>query len=325
MTTLADGSHLVAGGCIVDGCSTATASTYVVGGEGTADAMPAADMLQPRAGHTATLLADGRVLVVGGFVGEGTAPSRSAEVYDPAAGTWEAMGELAIGRGGNATALLGDGRVLIAGGWLGSDTYTETTELFEPATGKFEPGPDLPVAADGLAATTLDDGSVLVVGGQHRFEVATDAAVRITPDGEVVQVDPLATARFKHTVVTLPSGEALVLGGTVDDRVLLRTTELFDPDTNSFRPGPDLDQGRYKLTGSAAVLPDGRIVVAGGGPGVELLDPERGESVPITSAGSEWASFSTVGVSNGRVVVIGGYDRSIALTDTQLELTVADL
>ena len=325
LTTLADGTHLVAGGCDVDGCSTATASAYLVGADGAAGATPTADMLQARAGHSATLLEDGRVLVTGGFAGEGTAPLSSAEVFDPASGEWERVGDLETGRGGDAAALLGDGRVLVAGGWLRSNTYTETTELFDPATGEFEPGPDLPVAADGLAATTLDDGSVLVVGGQQRSEVGTGAAVRITPDGGIVEVESLGTARFKHTVVTLPSGEALVLGGTVDDQALLRSTEVFDPGTNSFRPGPDLDQGRYKLTGGAVVLPDGRVVVAGGGPGVELLDPGSGVSTPISSAGSEWASFSTVGVSSGRVVVIGGYDRSIALTDTQVEFSVADL
>ena len=54
-----------------------------MGADGTADAVPAADMLQARAGHTATLLEDGRVLVTGGFAGEGTAPLRSAEVFDP--------------------------------------------------------------------------------------------------------------------------------------------------------------------------------------------------------------------------------------------------
>ncbi len=315
LTTLADGVHLVAGGCDVDGCSTATGSTYLVGPDG---ALPAADMVQPRAGHTATLLEDGRVLVVGGFAAEGTAPQRSAEVFDPATGRWELVGDVATGRGGAAAALLGDGRVLIAGGWVGSDTYTATTELFDPETGRFESGPDLPAAADGLAATSLNDGSVLVAGGQSRSQVPTDAAVRITRDADLVQIKGLDTARFKHTVVTLPSGEALVIGGTTDDQRLLRTTEIFDPVTSQFRPGPHLDEGRYKLTGAAAALPDGRVVVAGGGPGVELLNPNSGTSTLIPAAGRQWASFSTVGISNGQVVVIGGYDRDITLAVADL-------
>jgi hypothetical protein len=322
LTTLPDGRHLVAGGCDVDGCETASGSAFLLGPDG---AVPTDDLVEARDGHTATLLAGGDVLVAGGYAGEGMPPLASAEVYDSDSGTWRPVGDLAVGRGGHAAALLGDGRVVVAGGWVGSGTRTATTEIYDPATGRFTPGPDLPVSADSLAATSMRDGSVLVVGGTPDGSSASSASIRINADGSAEQVGDLTTARFKHTAVLLPSGEALVLGGTVDDRHLLRSTEIFDPVVNEFRAGPELLSGRYKLAGSAAVLPDGRVVVGGGGPGLEVVDVDRAGSEVVDEAGADWASFSTVGVARGRLVVVGGYDRDIRLTDTNIDLALRDL
>jgi hypothetical protein len=322
LTTLPDGRHLVAGGCDVDGCASATGTAFLLGPEG---AEQTGDLIHARDGHTATLLAGGDVLVTGGFAREGTPPLTSAEVFHRDTGTWQRVGELALGRGGHAAALLGDGRVVVAGGWVGSGTRTATTEIYDPATQRFTPGPDLPEPVDGLAATSLGDGSVVVLGGTRDGGTATSAGLRVRADGSAAQVAPLITPRFKHTVVLLPSEDALVLGGTTDDRELLRSTEIFDPVTNVFRPGPDLVSGRYKLTGSAAVLPDGRVVVAGGGPGVEVVDADLAGSEVVEGAGTDWASFSTVGVARGRLVVVGGYDREIRLTDTHIDLALGDL
>ena len=111
------------------------------------------------------------------------------------------------------------------------------------------------MAVDGLAATPLRDGSALVVGGTPDGGSASSAAVRIRVDGSAEQVEDLATPRFKHTVVLLPSGEALVLGGTSDDRHLLRSTEIFDPVRGEFRAGPTLVSGRYKLSGRPPCCP----------------------------------------------------------------------
>jgi hypothetical protein len=321
MTPLPDGSLLVVGGCVVGGCATATATTFLVK-PGAVARGPA--LTGPRDGHTATSLTDGRVLVAGGYSGEGAPPLASAELFDPATSRWTSVGSMILGRGGHAAARLGDGRVLVVGGWLGPRRPTATTEIFDPATGTFSAGPPLPVAADGLAATSLPDGCVLVVGGQTTPNVATDAATTVCPDLSVRRVGALATGRFKHGIVTLRSGAVVVFCGTTDDRRLLASTEIYDPAAQAFRPGPDLASGRYKLNGSAAVLPDDRVVVAGGGSGVEVLDLVTG-SRRVDAAGTGRASFSTVGVSGSRVVVVGGYDEQIRLTRTYLSLAVADV
>jgi hypothetical protein len=321
MTPLPDGSLLVAGGCVVDGCATASDATFVVSAAGVSRGPSLANA---RDAHTATALTDGRVLVTGGFGAEGTPPRSTAEVFDPSARSWRTVGSMALGRGGHAAARLGDGRVLVAGGWVGPRQYTATTEVFDPATDAFVPGPSLPVAVDGLAATSLPDGCVLVVGGQSSPGVATGAAATVCADLRVRPVGQLSTGRFKHGVVTLRSGEVVVLGGTTDDRQLLASTEVYDPASRTFRLGPALASARYKLGGSVAALPDGRVVVAGGGSGVEVLDLATG-SRRVAAAGSGRSSFSTVGVSASRVVVVGGYDEQIRLTRTFLSIPLADV
>lgn len=100
----------------------------------------------------------------------------------------------------------------------------------------------------------------------------------------------MGQARFKRTMVALGSGRILIIGGTSNDQDVLATTEIYDPATRRFTPGPTMSTGRYKLSGSAAVLPDGQIVVAGGGPGIELIDPEAGHSKRLSAVGSMYAS-----------------------------------
>jgi len=322
MTALAGGDLLVAGGCDVDGCTSATTSTFVVAGTSVARV---ADLAQARDAHTAVPLADGRVLVVGGFAGEGQPPLASAELFDPETGRWTTTGSLQLGRGGHAAALLGDGRVLVVRGWIGPSTYTNTTEIYDPRSGGFIAGPRLPVAADGLAAAPLPEGCALVVGGQIHSQVATDRAVTICPDGRLHQVGNLRTARFKHGVVALDSGQVFVVGGTPDDATLLTSTERYDPATHRFSPGPDMLSGRYKLTDSVVALPGDRVVVAGGGEGVELIDLSAGRSTAITQLEGGRRSFSTVGVTEGQLVLVGGYEESIRLSRTYGTVPVADL
>lgn len=322
-TTLADGSVVVAGGCVIDGCGTATDTVFEL--EATGAVSPAPPMTTSRAGHSAVGLLDNAVLVVGGFTGEGAAPLASTEVRQPG-GKWDPFASLRLGRGGNGLAVLGNGSAIVVGGWLGPRRYTETTEILDPLTNTFEYGPDLPVAADGLAAVTMSDGSVLVTGGQVAPGVATDMAVVVSADGQhITPVGPLVHPRFKHATVLLPSGEVLVIGGTSDDRALLTSTELFDPESKTFREGPALVNGRYKLTGSTVVLPDGSVLVGGGGEGVELIDVEGGVATVRSEFTTRVGSFDTINLLGEQVLHLGGYDRQIRLTRTYEVVPVSTL
>src|SRR5262249_41581838 len=97
-------------------------------------------MTTPRYDATGTELADGRVLVAGGWCCAGnTGTQASAEIYDPSTGTWSATGSMSTPRAGGASATrLQNGRVLIAGGANGG-TVVPTAEIYDPSTGMFSP------------------------------------------------------------------------------------------------------------------------------------------------------------------------------------------
>jgi N-acetylneuraminic acid mutarotase len=122
-------------------------------------------MTMARAGHTTTLLADGRVLVVGGGVGDETT-ARSAELYDPVKETWTLVSSMARFRTGHTATTLGDGRVLVAGGvGLGSDPpRLASAELFDPRTGTWTETASMITPGFGQTATLLHDGRVLALG-----------------------------------------------------------------------------------------------------------------------------------------------------------------
>src|SRR6266480_1714176 len=117
-----------------------------------------------RDAHTATLLANGMVLVVGG-VDIGSVSSPSAEVYDPASGTWAVTGSLNHERFYHTATLLPDGKVLVAGGYNRINKIIESVELYDPATGSWTLVNELNTARFTHTATLLPDGMVLVAGG----------------------------------------------------------------------------------------------------------------------------------------------------------------
>jgi len=92
-------------------------------------------MLEPRSGHTATLLPDGKVLIAGGMRRNQDFYS-SAELYDPATGKFQFTGEMHQRRVGQVAVLLHSGKVLIAAGWVGQGG-TDSAELYDPSTGNF--------------------------------------------------------------------------------------------------------------------------------------------------------------------------------------------
>src|SRR6266571_3996260 len=124
--------------------------------------------------HTATLLPDGRVLVVGGE--HGHYPLASAELYDPATGTWSDTGSLNTARDSHTATLLPNGMVLVAGG---RETIPgiglASAELYDPATGTWSPTGSLDTARVFNTETLLRNGKVLVTGGQDSrgFELAS--------------------------------------------------------------------------------------------------------------------------------------------------------
>src|SRR6266566_7254335 len=225
-----------------------------------------------RAGHTATLLADGRILIVGGETANG--PVSRAEIFDPAAGGFSVTGSSVVARADHTATLLGDGRVLIAGG-RHFTTLLDATELFDPATGSFVPLPlTLRRPRAGHSATVVADGTLLIAGGDD----AGSAEMLDPAKGNSTLLPTLlAVPRAYHAATLLESGNVLIVGGVGRDNSPLDSVELFDPATVSFDfAAPVMQVARVQP--SLRVLPDGKVQVIGGSRdnSLEVFDPAAG-------------------------------------------------
>src|SRR6266550_2999128 len=162
-----------------------------------------------RESHTATLLPNGKVLVAGGRTGAGVLSS--AELYDPASGTWSATGSLNTARRFHTATLLPNGKVLVAGGAI-----LPSEELYDPASGAWSPTGSLITGRCRHTATLLPNGKVLVAGGQGTGGVILSSAEVYDPaSGTWSATGSLNTARWFHTATLLPNGKMLVAGGAI--------------------------------------------------------------------------------------------------------------
>src|ERR1041384_1130171 len=155
------GERLVSGAAMIIGRKSTPSANHASSVEFVAP-VDSASMASERHGHTATRLADGRVLIAGGENTSGTL--NQTEIYDPASGSFTAAANLGAARADHTATLLADGRVLIAGGRSGANSVA-TTEIFDPATGSFTNGPSMSVARAGHSATLFANARVLIVGG----------------------------------------------------------------------------------------------------------------------------------------------------------------
>ena len=306
-TVLKSGQVLITGGCAGPGCERILASVelYDPAHRSFRAVRP---MSVPRASHAAVALPDGRVLVSGGWTG--SRATASAEVYDPLTDRWSAVGDMTEARVSHIAIALADGRVFVMGGGAGRLGDLATAEVYDPASGTF--------AAVGrmhtnhYLATALGDGRVLVTGGQdaqgdilRSAEIFDPATNQFEPTGD------MATARVKHAGALLADGRVLIIGGSDRRgyRARFRSTEIYNPQTGTFSPGPDMHWGRHKLRDAVAVLPSGAVLVAGGAAIPELFDPTRHIFVPAEGQLSGPQMFATATLlPSGEVLVVGGYD-----------------
>ena len=249
-----------------------------------------------RAEHTATLLANGQVLVA-----SGPGASDSAELYDPATGLWTGTGGFFDPRDGHTATLLLDGRVLVAGGQSNAHSPYPFGEVYNPATGSWSTTDLMYYFRYYPTATLLANGNVVVAGGVDNVmggDLAT--AERYYLPGYWVETYDLNHARAFHTATLLPNGKVLVAGGQGP----LANAELYDPATHAWTYTGSLNTAHSRHT--ATLLPNGKVLVAGGAT-AELYDPDTGTWTYTGSLNTVRSSHTATLLPDGKVLVAGGY------------------
>ncbi|MBX6721961.1 MAG: hypothetical protein IRY92_01785 [Dactylosporangium sp.] len=256
-TLLPDGRVLLAGGCAVDGCTTSEvepSSEFYVPGRGF---VPGPPMVHPRSSHTATLLPDGRVLIVGGWAREGTSSLAEAEMFDPATGARTSGPAMPQPRHAATSIVLPNGDILITGGQDRTGHGLSTTVIYHPGSGVWRPGPRMVMPRFKHAITIVEGDRVMVLGGTTDDITLLASTEILDLTTNTFTLGPaMSTPRYKFpdAVVRTTAGHLVVAGGTQVD--------VLAPDGRSFRAITTGAARRWFPTATA--LPDGTVLIVGG-------------------------------------------------------------
>jgi hypothetical protein len=266
-----------------------------------------------RYSHAAVLLNGGQVLVLGGWTNSAgySFALSSAELYDPATGTFSLTGSMAQARIAPAAVVLRSGKVLVAGGYgpsaFGGYVPLSSAELYDPASGTFFPAGNMLSARQGLTATLLADGSHVLLAGGSDASVGTVDTAEVydeATDSFTATVGNMTQPRHGHATALLPTGKVLVAGGCNYFSCPSSSAELYDPDTQTFAVTGSMNAGRYNAT--ATPLANGVLLAGGMDASGEVYDPSAGtfsSTQPMTQVRSEFAAAQ---LPSGQVLLAGG-------------------
>ena len=219
------------------------------------------------------LLANGTVLVEGGFDGSSKCQN-SAELYNVAYGTWTLTGSMNTGRAYHTATLLPSGKVLAAGGvtvpsgQVGHQA-SAGAEIYDPISGNWSTVASMKTARSDHTATLLTNGKVLIDGGMNDAGLASDEEIFDPVSASWTITGPLNIPRADHTATLLPNGKVLVAGGADYNGTAYvsmdSSAELYDPSTGTWTMTGSMNKARAYHT--AALLPNGKVLVFGGGDG----------------------------------------------------------
>lgn len=267
----------------------------------------------PRAGPTATQLNNGMVLLAGGNnTGIASGSTASAELYNPATGTFIPTGNMNVGHNLHTATLLNTGMVLIAGGITTNDAPIAAAELYDPATGTFTLTGSMNTPRYLHTSILLPSGKVLLASG-----VANNTAELYDPTTGTFQLTgSLNVERDAFASALLNDGRVLVVGG-LGTSGYLSSAELYDPATGLFTLTGSMNAPRDLF--SATLLNNGMVLVAGGvsnsqtSSGAELYDPATGLFTATGSLNNGRFRYSATLLTNGTVLLAGGDMSSVGI------------
>ena len=289
---------------------------------------PTGNLTMGNPARTATLLADGRVLVAGGvkrFSPVCHGGTAAVELYDPSSGSFASTGSMAQPRTNHAAALLASGEVLIAGGLgsasdcedLGGPFAQNQAELYDPSTGAFKPTGSMANPRQLHTATLLANGQVLIAGGSNETgDLWPMAEVYDPSSGAFQSTANMIQPRVEHSATRLSNGEVLIAGGLSTSKSPTAAAELFDPASGNFTSTGSMLAPRFEHT--ATILMNGRILIAGGYTdskdaygnfqalsSAEIYDPATGSFSPTGPMLEARAGHTATLLPNGTVLVAG--------------------
>ncbi|MDP2274857.1 MAG: kelch repeat-containing protein [Archangium sp.] len=288
---------------------------------------PAPLLKDARQHHTASLLKDGRVLVVGGRGVDGLSTLASCELFDPKKNKWSTCAPLNVARSHHAATALEDGRLLVIGGTThesieGQNRFIAlaSVEVYEPKKNTWLTVAPMTDARNGHTATLLLDGTVLVVGGAREQRQHLTSVERFDPVANTWKPEkPLDVARWLHAAVRNSEGDVVVVGGRSNagqqgkgPGVSIADVERFDVKSGSWQVLPPMSEPRQR-TAVIAEASDGGIIVVGGQTATSSTNYAETWSPGL----AEWKAFenhlsmslsshSGTRLPSGDLVVIGG-------------------
>lgn len=306
---MADASHSHSLRCWLGQAAVAlvVASEVVLGSGG----LVARAACAPPAGHSATLLADGRVLVT---ISTEAQLTNQAEIFDPATDRWT---QTSIQRdGGVAATLLADGRVLLTG----ADCDRYGPQIYDPRTDTVSTAAAMPVPnGGGYAAVLLRSGKVLVAGGYGgprdvNLQPRSVAQLYDPATNRWTLAAPPLSLRVNPQSVLLADGRVLVAGGSVSaggPLPFLTSVEIYDPAADSWLPAGEISANGYQSSALAA-LGNGTALAAGGGDNgrpttsAEVFEPSTRTWLTTGSLVQPRSGATAIGFADGSALVVGG-------------------
>lgn len=301
-------------------------------------------MAEERLDHTAITLGNGLVLVVGGDrTGHGRyrAPASltTAELYDPANGSWSSTGStLHQHGGGHSATLLQNGKVLLAGGLFEELSTSDSaragsrySELYDPATGTWAQTGDLSQGRAKHKSVLLEDGNVLLMGSKstemYSVKSGTWSKAKDMPNNHGVQ----------FTATRLHNGSVLVIGGGIVTTVsgvetsapaAVTHVDMYEPSSGDWSSVSNLNTAESGHT--STLLPDGRVLVVGT-VSAQIYDPasdswDTAGEMSITRGapilkGPPDAIHKAVLMNDGTVLITGGADLELSKYGVEIQRT----
>lgn len=271
---LRDGRVLIVGGENDSGVAVNSAEIY---NPRTGRWTLTSSMINARVNPTATLLKNGKVLIVGGYsVNSDCCALSSAEIFDPRKSSFTATGFMAVARRNHTANLLSNGRVLVAGGYNGQDGNTDGSgnvnapELYDPITGTFDATGNMSSARRYPTATTLLNGKVLIAGGYDGNSAAMSSTETYQArTGSFELSGDMLVPRGRHTATRLLNGQVMVAGGYDSSGQTIASAEIYNPKTGTFSSTGSMTIPRWRHTETR--LLSGDILIAGGSDGTAAV------------------------------------------------------